>query len=138
MEGGWLTQRKLWTEGRTGNDRCRCGRAAGTLWHKLATCELGQEGRERAREPRGLEELIAAGKASVWDPLFSRGVPARPKWPNPPAKDRWWKAEVEEAVEMATGDVYTDGSALGAFWKIVRAGWAAVAVDKEGKILWRV
>ena len=138
MEGGWLTQRKLWAEGRVENDKCRCGKAAGTLWHKLAVCELSEETRTTAVEPRGLKDLIATGVASVWDPLFSRGVPGRPKWPAPPDKGRWWCAEVEGATEIATGDVYTDGSALGAHWRVIRAGWAAVAVDNEGQILWRM
>ena len=138
MEGGWLTQRKLWAEGRADTDRCRCGQAAGTLWHKLAGCTLSEARRSIAEKPRKLAELVAQGKIHVWDPLFARGVPARPKFPPPPQASRWWKAEVEGAVEIATGDIYTDGSALGLYWKVVRAGWAVVAVDVEGRILWRM
>ena len=37
---------------------------------------------------------------------------------------------------MATGDVYTDGSALGLHWKAARAGWAAVPLAVDGQILW--
>ena len=138
LEGGWVTQRRLWAEGRAESDKCRCGKAAGTLWHKLATCELSQENREAATVPKGLTELIGRGKAMVWDPLFSRGVPARPKWPEPPKDTRWWEAGAEGELEIATGDIYTDGSALGEHWRMVRAGWAAVAASKEGKVLWRM
>ena len=84
MEGGWLTQWKLWAEGRAGTSKCGCGSEAGTLWHKLAACPMGEEGRKTARKPSNLPELIAQGRAHVWDPLFSRGVPARPKFPPPP------------------------------------------------------
>ena len=41
-------------------------------------------------------------------------------------------------MEVATGDIYTDGSALGAHWRVCRAGWAAVALSKEGKIQLRM
>ena len=73
MEGGWITQRKLSADGRAENDRCRCGKAAGTLWHKLAMCELSHDKREEAAAPKGLKDLMAQGRALVWDPLFSRG-----------------------------------------------------------------
>ena len=136
MEGGWLTQRKLWTDGRAATDRCSCGKESGTLWHKLAVCAQSEGHRETAGRPRNLKELIKQGKALVWDPLFSRGVPARPKCPPPPKAQRWWKAEVPDAVEIATGDVYTDGSALGLHWRATRAGWASVAVSEDGRVLW--
>ena len=138
MEGGWLTQRRLWAEGRAETDRCKCGKASGTLWHKLAGCQLSQAQRDEAVKPHKLDELLAQGRVHVWDPLFSRGVLARPKFPAPPRATRWWAAEDREAAEIATGDVYTDGSALGLHWRAVRAGWAAVAVKKEGKIVWRM
>ena len=136
MEGGWRTQWKLWVEGRASTDKCACGKESGTLWHKLATCTMGEEGRESAGKPPNLAGLIAQGRTQLWDPLFSRGVPARPKFPPPPQARKWWRPEVTGAVEIASGDVYTDGSAAGMCWRAVRAGWAAMAMAPNGQVLW--
>ena len=74
-------------------------------------CELSQENRTASLVPKSLTERIGQGEALVWDPLFSRGVPARPKWFAPPSGVRWWEAELEGELEIARGDIYTDGYA---------------------------
>ncbi len=132
VEGGWWTQRRLYSAGVTVDDRCRCGMAAGTLWHKLGKCPLADEVRARACS----DDTVRHGTAALWDPLYSRGVPCRPKIPPPPQPMAWWSVRREGVEKAASGDVYTDGSAMGWFWKAVRAGWAAVALDDEGNELW--
>ncbi len=132
VEGGWWTQRRLFNEGVVAHDRCRCGKAAGTLWHRLGGCELSEEVRSRLCPA----PILKNGQSSVWDPLYSRGVPCRPKVPPPPPSSSWWFPRAEGVTKTASGDVYTDGSAVGWYWRAVRAGWAAVAVDTNGKELW--
>ena len=72
------------------------------------------------------------GKVALWDPLYSRGAPARPK-PVREAKT-WarWRAVQKEAPAMATGSVYTDGSAVGGWWRATRAAWAMVVKHEAG------
>ncbi len=132
VEGGWWTQRRLYSAGVTADDRCRCGMAAGTLWHKLGKCSLADDVRARACS----NATVRHGTAALWDPLYSRGVPCRPKIPPLPQPTTWWSVRREGVEKAASGDVYTDGSALGWFWRVVRAGWAAVALDEEGNELW--
>ena len=106
VEGSWPLQFKLWAEHRAANNLCRCKQQAGTLWHKLSGCVLTENLRARECPP----ELSKAGKASAWDPLYSRGLPARPKGPAVP-KELVWHEVAEESVEhVANGEAYTDGS----------------------------
>ncbi len=127
-EGGWRTQRRLWAEGRAAHDKCSCGKT-GSLWHKVAECSITQQRREEYCPTW----LLRSGKASPWDPLFSRGVPARPKRLRPPKEQCWWEAARGETARSLTGDVYTDGSCKGPFWRTARAGWAAVQIDELGR-----
>ena len=131
-EGGWWTPTRLKTVGVVAHDKCRCGKAAGTLWHKMGKC--GRTAVEREIHcPRA---LLNAGDRNVWDPMYSRGVPAWPKTPKPP-KARWWFQKLaEEAEYIAEGVVYTDGSAQGWYWKGCRAGYSAVCYSSEGKPMW--
>ena len=75
VEGGWWTQSRRYSAGAAAHDRCTCDGAAGTLWHKLGECEKGAEW--RAAHCR--TEVLKQGKTALWDPLYSRGVPAKPK-----------------------------------------------------------
>ncbi len=134
VEGGWWTQTRLHAHGVSPVFSCRCGEAAGTLWHKLGGCKFT----EREREAQLPAALARMGKKSVWDPLFSRGVPARPKIPRPPKTRSWWTRCSAQAEQLATGVVFTDGACQGWFWKGARAAWAAVAVTEDGVVLWRL
>ncbi len=76
----------------------------------------------KRREGRCPKWLLRKGRASVWDPLFSRGVPALPKTPGPPP-DRVVRVVVDGRPEegvTATGDVYTDGALTGKWRRIMR------------------
>ena len=131
VEGGWPIQLKLWMEGKAQHNLCKCAAAVGTLWHKLKCCELTRE----HREVECPKEVLKAGYASAWDPLYSRAVPGRPKDVQIPIELVWHDAADAAVEKCATGDVYTDGSAKGWFWRSSRAGWSFVVLDKEGK--WR-
>ena len=128
VEGGWWTQSRRYSVGAAASDRCACGEAAGTLWHKLGECEKGEEW----RTAHCRAEVLKQGKGSLWDPLYSRGVPAKPK----PVREvkSWsrWRALQKGAPAMATGNVYTDGSAVGGWWRATRAAWAMVVKDEAG------
>ncbi len=82
VEGGWWTAARLATAGLRESPVCAaCGKAIGTVWHRLGECEATKEDREgKGGCPSW---LLRKGKASVWDPLFARGVPALPKVPPP-------------------------------------------------------
>ena len=128
VEGGWWTQSRRYSVGAATHDRCACGEAAGTLWHKLGECEKGEEWRAANCGP----EVLKQGKAALWDPLYSRGVPARPKPPRSARSWSRWTAMQKGAPAMATGNIYTDGSAVGGWWRATRAAWAVVVKDEEG------
>ncbi len=128
-EGGWRTQRKLWADKRAAHDRCVCKQAVGTLWHKLAACPLSEQ-RRMAACP---DWILRIGRVSVWDPLFSRAIPARPKPVSMAVERTWWEAATINQERVITGEVYTDGASRGPFWRAARAGWAAVALDQDGK-----
>ncbi len=134
VEGGWWTQSRLHARGIAASAMCRCGDDVGTMWHKLGCCSLA----EAARAASVPQAILRLGKRSVWDPLFSRGVPARPKVPRRPGTRSWWRRCSDGAEQVATGTVFTDGASQGWFWKGSRAAWAAVAVDKKGVVLWRM
>ncbi len=130
VEGGWWTQSRLHANNIADAAFCRCGEAVGTLWHKLGVCALSQA----ARTGSVPLALLRLGRGSVWDPLFSRGVPARPKVPRRPKTRSWWRRCAEGAEQVATGTVFTDGASRGWFWKGARAAWAVVAVSREGEV----
>ena len=82
FEGGWPTQLRLFTMGLAGHPQCKCGHPAGTLKHKLSSCPLSAESRAESRP----DWILRACTKEPWNPLFSRGVPARPKPPPVPQK----------------------------------------------------
>ena len=128
-EGGWWSAAQLQLHKLVTHDKCRCGKAADTLWHRLGR-------RERTEEERTAKcgaKLLGLAKTRAWDPLFSRGIPARPKVP-PPPKARQWATKMESNAEViAEGVVYTDGSAEGWHWKGARAAYGATCYTREGK-----
>jgi hypothetical protein len=84
VEGGWWTAARLASAGLRDTAVCAaCGKAVGTVWHRLGECEATREEREgRGGCPAW---LLRKGKTALWDPLFARGVPALPKVPPPAA-----------------------------------------------------
>ncbi len=137
VEGGWFTPVRLHAMGLRLHATCRaCMRAAGTLWHRLGGCEVTAEPRQADGGcPRWLWKK---GSVSVWDPLFSRGVPALPKIPPPPQEvTRWaYRARLGEAT-AATGDVYSDGALSGRLRRAMRAGWGLVCLEPGAdKVNW--
>ena len=131
-EGGWPLQQKIWAEGGAAHNWCRCKEAAGTLWHKLGSCSRS----ERHRSASCSEATLKGLNASPWNPLYSRGVPARPKDPPLTPECTWHELSCVGIEKIATKRVYTDGSAKGRFWRAARAGWGFVVLDDEGKWLW--
>ncbi len=123
VEGGWWTAARLASAGLRDSAKCTaCGKAAGTYWHKMGECESTKEEREgRNGCPRWLHKK---GRSMLWDPLFSRGVPALPRVPAPPpekvVRTRLCCSAGEE--EVATGDIYTDGALRGKWRRIMRGG----------------
>ena len=131
-EGGWPTQFRLHCHRRAEHMDCACGAAVGTLRHKLGGCSLAEDLRRRECP----EWLLKCCGRGGWDPLFTRGVPARPKAPRIPKNLVWAESADGDQVHYATGDLYTDGSAKGMFWGARRGGWAVVALDAHGRWLW--
>ena len=113
-------------------DRCECGKEAGTLYHCLATCALTEERRIDKCQPG----VIKQAKAFVWDPLYSRGAPAKPKLPPKVPYFQWWEMAKEGTERVAEGDIYIDGSFKGLHWRAARSAWSAVALDQEGNWKW--
>ncbi len=140
VEGGWWTAARLAASGLRDSPLCTaCGKEIGTVWHRLGGCEVARV--EREGKGGCPAWLLKKGKASVWDPLFARGVPALPKVPPPPPG-----RVVRELVggsrgdeEVATGDVYTDGAVRGRWRRIMRAGWGVVVLKEgEQRVSWRM
>ncbi len=132
IEGGWWTRARLAEVGAVDSPICTCGERVGTLWHRLGKCKLTAELRNEKCPP----QVLKVGNAHLWDPLYSRAVPARPKIPPPPPHKVWWEIKDRGADLLATGRVYTDGAAQGWYWRAARAGYAAVCVNDEGVTQW--
>ena len=132
VEGGWFTQFRLFSAGLAAHPRCTCGQGVGSLRHKLGFCPLSAERREEYCP----ESVGKACLKEKWHPLFTRGVPARPKPPPVPQEKVWVEVVREGTVCVASGDVYTDGSAKGSFWSSTRGGWSSVVLDERGRHLW--
>ncbi len=140
VEGGWWTAARLAAAGLRARATCTaCGKGVGTYWHRLGECEATAE--ERQGKGGCPDWLLRKGRAMVWDPLFSRGVPALPKVPNPPPERvirTFVGVGAEEAV-VATGDVYTDGAMKGKWRRVMRGGWGVVVLmDGAMKVAWRM
>ncbi len=130
VEGGWFTPARLHAIGLRPDPICRlCGRKVGTLWHRMGACESTAV--PRAAVGGCPSWLIKKGIASLWDPLFSRGVPALPKIPPPPPEVSRWGLSGRPDTPLATGDVYTDGALSGRWRRIMRAGWGVVALASD-------
>ncbi len=138
IEGGWFTPARLHALGLRPDAACRlCGAAAGTTWHRTGACSRTED--TRVAPSGGCPPwLLKKGLISVWDPLFSRGVPALPKIPSPPREAvRWGPGGRPSEAAAAMGDVFTDGAVSGRWRRIMRAGWGLVALaDGEDKALW--
>ncbi len=132
VEGGWWPQARRHAVGMAASPRCKCGEQIGTLWHKLGRCRLSEDGRTEGCN----SSLLKSARAQVWDPLFSRSLPARPRVPPPPKASTWFERKQDGVELLATGKVYTDGSAQGWHWRASRAGYSAVCVDDENRIAW--
>ena len=87
--------------------RCRRGKAEDTLWHRLGVCESTREWRME----HGKGDMFGQGVARLWDPLYSRGGPARPRAPTIRQNETWFERLVEGAEFAAECLVYTGGSA---------------------------
>ncbi len=140
VEGGWWTASRLLAEGLTASATCAaCMEAVGTYWHRMGECSTTKE----VREGKGgcPQWLRRKGRASLWDPLFTRGVPALPRVPALPPERvvrTLVLADKGDAL-VATGDIYTDGAVRGKWRRIMRGGWGIVALaEGENKVLWRM
>ena len=131
-EGGWITQFRLRCQRQAEHAVCLCKQAVGTLKHKLSQCSLSDE----LRQQHCPEWLLLNCKREPWNPLFSRGVPARPKAAPLPSDLEWREMHPSVQECVAAGDIYTDGSAVGTFWRARRGGWASVSVDDCGRWRW--
>ena len=132
IEGGWCTPRQQWAEGRRKDDRCECGKEAGTLYHWLARCEKG----ELQRKEKCPQEVRRQAVAGLWDTLYSRGVAAKPKPVKRVQARTWWVDLENSGQKMAGGVVYVDGSYKGAYWRAAKAAWSAIHIDPEGRWRW--
>ena len=118
-EGGWPTQFRLKCHRHAVHAVCACKQAVGTLRHKLAQCPLSQE----SRQEHCPEWLLQCCLREPWNPLFSRGVPARPRAAPLPRDAQWEEKKCKDQPCVVTGNIYTDGSAIGAYWRTRRGGW---------------
>ncbi len=140
VEGGWWTAARLAAAGLRSTAICAaCKEAIGTLWHRLGECSATKDEREGGK---GCPQwLLRKGRVGLWDPLFSRGVPALPKVPAPPPQKVILTVIEEVGGEggVATGDVYTDGAMTGRWRRIMRGGWGVVVlVDDAQRVAWRM
>ena len=131
-EGGWPTQFRLRVIGHAEHARCLCGEIAGTLRHKLGFCPLAKE----VREEHCPEWITHCCSKEGWNPLFSRGVPAKPLAAKLPTDRSWLEADAAHGHGIASGDVYTDGSSTGSYWLARRGGWSVVSLSASGRWQW--
>ena len=131
VEGGWWCRARLEAIG-AGDGKCRCGKAQDIVWHRLAACELTR----KEREENLPKEVLEQGIGRVWDPLYSRGVPARPIPPKILEDESWFEALATGTEFVADNRVYTDGSAAGWHWRGARAAYGAVCYDAHGEARW--
>ena len=71
-----------------------------------------------------------------WEPLFTRGVPARPEESKILGDVIWFEADGSPRPQAAPGDVYTDGFAKGPYWRARRGGRVVVAFRPNGRWYW--
>ena len=103
-----------------------------TFFHWLGKCEKG----EQQREEKCTKEILRHATAGVWDPLYSRAVPAKPKPAGKVQRRTWWVDVENKRQLVAKGTVYVDGSHKGNHWRSARAAWSAVHIDEGGAWRW--
>ena len=132
VEGGWPTQFKLFCHGCAAHSMCACARAVGTLRHKLGACPLNS-GVRAEYCPVWLQKVH---EKECWHPLFSRGVPIRPKSAVAPREVSWLVTAGASDAGSQIVDLYSDGSAKGCHWRAMRGGWSVVALDSAARHAW--
>ncbi len=140
VEGAWWTSARLHAAGLKATAVCAaCKKAVGTYWHRMGECEATRAHREG--DGGCPAWLLRKGKAHVWDPLFSRGIPALPRIPRPPPERAVWTVVngARGEAQVATGDVYTDGAVRGKWRRIMRGGWGVVVLEEGAqRVVWRM
>ena len=125
-EGGWWTQAKLFQVGLAEDPFCRlCGTAEGTLHHRLFRCPA----RRQAMESKCPDNLLQKAVEESEDPLYTIGVPRRPKCPPPPQAAEAWVGTPPPDGAVAAGEAFTDGALRGTVPKARRGGWAFVVLN---------
>ena len=61
VEGGWWVPARRHTIEAVAHDKCRCGKAAGTLWHRVGKCGRTEQDSVRTCP----EAVLRAGQARV-------------------------------------------------------------------------
>ncbi len=111
--------------------RCPCGKEVSCTWHMLCECPLTEDLRANYQD----EDMFVLSRRQHWNPLYSRGVPARPRMP-PPPDDISRDFGDQTFPRLASGDAYTDGAMRGRCRQVLRAGWAFAIVDQSGAVVW--
>ena len=125
VAGNQWPQKRIHDAGFSEQWKCtRCNEGVGTLYHRHCECPATEFIRREHVDPE-LRRLMAREGAST-DPMINRLLLPHPamvlKEPNLDAIFRWYKVPPNEIV---TGEVCTDGSAVGVRLGAPRAGWGA-------------
>ena len=139
-EGGWWTQDRMHAAELRGvtDDACKaCHDQVGTLYHRCCGCS---KLRPLMDSPEGQKHNIILGEAAsavhCQEALFQYGMPQLAEPLEPPPLVVRWCGGIEVDDFCFTGDVFSDGSVLHGFRKgNERAGWAAVMINGEGKVI---
>ena len=131
-EGGWWPQARLFEHGLVADPVCRaCGNQPGTLLHRMSSCSA----RSDLIENKCPAWLAQQALQRPHDPLFTDGVPLRPKQPAPPPAFEDWVGAAPADGALAYGEAYTDGALKGTIPRARRAGWAFV-VKQGSTVMW--
>jgi len=90
---------------------------------------------------KGCKEVLDIARLATHcdEPLFKEGIPLLQERGIPPKLVTRWCGGRNVDDPTFTGEVFSDGSVVGGCRKgDERSGWAAVKVDDEGRILFRV
>ena len=93
------------------------------MFHRCLLCPAHAEKRETDC-PEFLQKV-----ADPSDPLFTQGVPRRPRCPPAAAEREVWIGEVPADGALAKGEAFTDGALRGSSTWARRVGWAFVVAD---------
>ena len=128
LEGGWWTQASLFAAGLADDPFCRlCHTAVGDLPHRMFWCPHRKNVME-SKCPQTLEDQAAKEPEN---PLFTVGVPIRPRCPCPPPACEAWIGTPPRDGAAVRGVAYTDGALRGTVPKARRGGWAFVVNDGD-------